>query len=408
MFQITKLRIKTMTLYINIMKKIVLLFSLSALIISCGNSKKEASLEEVIANNNLEQIQNKRKNLVAHQQELVGKIKQLDAKINELDTSKRMALITTFEAKTEEFMHYLELQGSVNTKNNLVIYPEYSGILNKVLVKEGQFVRKGQVLATIDDGGLAQQVAQLKINAQLAKTVFDRQERLWNQKIGSEIAFLQAKATYEAQQQAVEQLEKQLDRTRVTAPFTGTIDDIITEQGSVVAPGQSQLMRIINLSNMYIETDVPEKYISAITKNKQVLVEFPVLGTSLKARIRQAGNFINPANRTFKIEVAIPNKNKSIKPNLTAKLKINDYTNPNAILIPQSIVSENASGQQYVYVVTDKRDGNIAKTKKAIIETGKTQGDIIEVLSGLSSGDEIIKEGARSVKEGQDVKIINL
>lgn len=391
------------------MKKIAVLLSLSILIVSCGNDqKKQLSIADLITTNNLEKIQNARKDLVAQQQELIGKIKRLDDKINELDTSKRMALITTFEAKEEEFTHFLELQGSVNTKKNLIIYPEYSGILTNVLVKEGQYVRKGQLLATIDDGGLAQQVAQLQINGQLAKTVFDRQERLWNQKIGSEIEFLQAKATYEAQQQAVAQLKRQLDKTKVKAPFSGTIDDVITEQGSVVASGQSQLMRIINLSNMYIETDVPEKYISAITRNKQVLVEFPVLGTSLKATIRQAGDFINPANRTFKIEIAIPNKNKTIKPNLTAKLKINDYSNPSAILIPQSILSENAKGEQYVYVITDKKDGNIAKTKKQIITTGRTQGDIIEVLSGLSSGDEVIEEGARSVKEGQQVKIINL
>ena len=397
-----------MNLYTT-MKTTALLLSLSLLIVSCGNSEeKQVSIEDLIATNNLEQIQSTRKTLVASQQELVGKIKQLDAKIDELDTSKRMTLITTFKAKTETFTHYIELQGSVNTKNNLILYPEFAGILTKVLVREGQFVRKGQVLATIDDGGLSQQITQMQINSRLAKTVFDRQERLWNQKIGSEIAFLQAKATYEGQQQVVAQLEKQLARTRVTAPFSGTIDDIITEQGSVVAPGQSQLMRIINLTNMYIETDVPEKYITAITKNKQVLVEFPVLGTSVTSKIRQAGSYINPANRTFKIEIAIPNKDQSIKPNLTAKLKINDYSNENAILIPQSIVSENAAGQQYVYVITDKKDDNRAKTKKKIIETGRTQAEIIEVLSGLSAGDEIIKEGARSVKEGQEVKIINL
>ncbi len=390
-------------------KKFIVLLSLSAFIISCGNNKeKEASIEDIIASNNLSSIQKKRKEIVAKQQLLITDIKRLDIIIDALDTTKRIALITTFKAKTEEFTHYLELQGNVNTKNNLIIYPEYSGTLINVLVKEGQFVRKGQLLAIIDDGGLAQQVTQLKINTKLAKTIFDRQERLWNQKIGSEIQYLQAKTNFEAQKQAVIQLKRQLARTRVTAPFSGTIDDIITEQGSVVAPGQSKLMRIINLSNMYIETDVPEKYIATITKNKHVLIEFPVLGTTLDAKVKQAGNFINPANRTFKIEVAIPNKDKSIKPNLTAKLKINDYTNPNAILIPQSIVSENASGQQYIYVVTDKQDQNIAKTKKIIIKTGRTQGNIIEVLEGITAGDEIIQEGARSVKEGQKVKIINL
>ncbi|GAL66071.1 probable Co/Zn/Cd efflux system membrane fusion protein [Jejuia pallidilutea] len=249
-------------------------------------------------------------------------------------------------------------------------------------------------------------MAQLKIQAELAKTTFERQKRLWDQKIGSEIQYLQAKSTYEAQQQAVNQLEQQVGKTNVRAPFSGIIDDVITEQGSVVAPGQSQLFRIVNLDDMYIETDVPERYITDITKGKDVKVNFPVLGKEMDAKIRQAGNFINPANRTFKVEVAIPNKDMSIKPNLTAKLKINDYTNNKAILIPQSIISENAEGQQYIYTTTDKTD-SLAKAKRVIIKTGKTQGDVIEVLSGIENNAEIIKEGARSVKDGQTVKVIN-
>ncbi len=156
---------------------------------------------------------------------------------------------------------------------------------------------------------------------------------------------------------------------------------------------------------MYIETDVPERYIANVTPGKSVEVEFPVLGETLDAKVRQAGNFINPSNRTFKIEVAVPNKDKNIKPNLTAKLKINDYTNPKAILIPQSIISEDAKGEQYVYTITDK-DGNKAKAKRTFIKTGKTQGDNIEVTKGLTSNDEIVKAGARSVKDGQEVKII--
>jgi membrane fusion protein (multidrug efflux system) len=166
-------------------------------------------------------------------------------------------------------------------------------------------------------------------------------------------------------------------------------------------------MRIVNLRDMYIETDVPESYISSVSKNKDVLVEFPVLGKTMNAKIRQTGNFINPANRTFKIEIAVPNKDRAIKPNLTAKLKINDYTNENAILIPQDIISENANGEQYIYVVKDK-NGKYAIADQVIIETGKTQGDVIEVLKGLEKNDvEIIQEGARSVRNQQEVEISN-
>ena len=385
------------------MKKIYSLLIIAFLLVSCGN--KNQSVEDILASNNLEQIRKKKSELDAEQQALASQLKQLETKIKDLDPQEKIPLITTFVAKEDVFNHFVELQGNVSTKQNLVIYPEYSGILTRVYVKEGQHVSKGQTLAKIDDGGLSQQVAQLQIQADLAKTTFERQERLWNQKIGSEIQYLQTKSTYEAQEQAVSQLQQQIGKTIVRAPFSGTIDDVITEQGSVVSPGQSQLFRIVNLKNMYIETDVPERYVSDVVPGKNVHVEFPILGKSMDAKIRQAGNFINPANRTFKIEVAIPNGDKTIKPNLTAKLKINDYTVEAAIMIPQNIISENAEGQQYVYTITSKNDYK-AKAKRVFIETGKTQGDLIEVLSGLGDGDEIIEEGARSVKDGQEVKIL--
>lgn len=387
------------------MKHIITLSFIALFLVSCGNEKKQ-SIDDIIASNDLEKIRQKKTELDAQQQELDEQLKQLSLKIKELDPQAKIPLITTFAAKETVFIHFVELQGNVDTKKNLVIYPEYSGVLTSVFVKQGQKVSKGQTLAKIDDGGLSQQVSQLQIQADLAKTTFERQKRLWEQNIGSEIQYLQAKSNYEAQQKAVDQLQQQVARTLVKAPFTGTIDDIITEQGSVVAPGQSQLFRIVNLDEMYIETDVPESYIANVTEGKTVEVEFPVLGTSMDAKVRQAGSFINPANRTFKVEVAIPNKDKNIKPNLTAKLKINDYTNKNAILIPLSIISENAQGEQYVYTITSKT-GDKATAKRTIITTGKTQGDYIEVLSGLSNNDEIIKEGARSVKDGQEVKILS-
>ena len=388
------------------MKNIFLLLISLVILSSCEGENKK-SIEDIIAEGNISTLRTKRTEIEAQEVAIAEKLKRLDEAISKLDDSKKLPLVTTIKANEEIFDHFLELQGNVKTKENIVIYPELSGILQQIYVKEGQKVSKGQILATIDDGGMSQQVAQLQIQADLAKTTFERQERLWNQKIGSEIQYLQAKSSYEAQEKAVNQMKVQLEKTTVKAPFSGVIDDIITEEGSVVAPGQSQLMRIVNLNNMYIEVDVPENYINDVTKNKNVIVEFPILNKVLDAKIRQAGNFINPANRSFKIEVAVPNKDKSIKPNLTAKLKINDYTNKNALLIPQSIISENANGEQYVYIVTDQNNENEAHVKRVIIQTGRTQGDVIEVLSGLENGSEIIKEGARSVREGQTVKIIN-
>jgi len=388
------------------MKNIYSILLVSLIIASCGGNK-EKSVEAIISEGNLETIRAKKATLDTEQQLLVEKLTLLEVAIGELDTIKKLPLVTTFKVNDTLFNHYLELQGSVKTKQNVVIYPEMSGTLLRVYAKEGQRVGKGQLLASIDDGGLSQQVAQLQIQADLAKTTFERQERLWNQKIGSEIQYLQSKSAYEGQQKAVNQLKSQLAKTTVRAPFSGVIDDVITEQGSVVTPGQSQLMRIVNLNNMYISTDVPESYISNISKNKNVIVELPVLGKTIHTKVRQAGNFINAANRTFKIEVSIPNKDRSIKPNLTAKLKINDYSNPNAILIPQSIISENANGEQFIYVVKN-RNGKLGVSERVIIKTGKTQDNVIEVLEGLEKGFEIIQEGARSVKDGQTVEIINL
>jgi len=387
------------------MKKIYTILIVTLFLISCGGDKKE-NLETILNSGNLEKIQTKKKELEEEQVELISQIEQLNEQIEVLDTVKKLSLITTFIAKEEIFNHYLELQGNVTTKENLVIYPEYSGVLTSVYVKEGQRVSKGQRLAKIDDGGMSQQLAQLEIQANLAKTTFERQERLWNQKIGSEIQFLQAKSNYEAQQEAVNQMKSQLAKTAVIAPFSGTIENIFTNQGSVVAPGV-QLFRIVNLSNMYIETDVPEKHLNNVIKNKDVIIDFPILNKTINSKIRQASNFINPANRTFKIEVAVPNKDHNIKPNLTVKLKINDYTNPTAILIPQSIISENANGEQYVYIAKDRK-GKKATTQRVIIKTGKTQGDVIEVLEGIENGVEIIQEGARTVKNGQTVEVITL
>jgi len=388
------------------MKNILALFILTLFLASCGSGDKK-SVDAVIESQNLESIRAKKSELVTEQNLIKQDIKKLDIVISELDVGTKTPLITTFKLEISNFKHFLELQGNVTTKNLLTIYPEYSGVLTNVYVREGQKVKKGEVLAKIDDGGLSQQLAQLKIQSELAKTTFERQQRLWDQKIGSEMQYLQAKSNYEAQDQAIAQLEQQVAKTIVRAPFSGTIDDVFTEQGSVVMPGQTELMRIVNLNNMYIETDVPEKYVANITRGKKVEVEFPILGKKVDSKVRQVGDFINPSNRTFKVEISVPNKEKAIKPNLTAKLRINDYSNESALLIPQGIISENANGEQYIYVIKDKDGSDKATAEKRIIETGLTQGDYIEVIKGLDPGIEIIQEGARSVNDGQEVKIIN-
>ena len=389
------------------MKKI--LYTTIALIalMACG-TKQQQSVEDLIAEGNIEAIRAKKSEISEQQKALEDEATKLDSAIAQLGGEEKLPLVTTITAEPQNFVHYLELQGDVKTKQNVLIYPEMAGTLERIYVTEGERVLKGQLLAKIDDGGLGSQLAQLKTQAELNKTTFERQKRLWEQKIGSEIQFLQAKTNYEASQNAVKQLESQLGKSTIRAPFSGIIDDVIIDQGTVVSPGQgSEIFRIVNLSDMYIEVDVPESYLGQISKGKEAVVYFPVLGDSVTTKIRETGNFINPSNRSFRAEIPVPNFKGLIKPNLTARVRLNDYTNTEAILIPQSIISENAEGEQYAYVSSEPNAKNEAVVTRSIITTGKTQNGQIEVLSGISSGNQIIKEGARTVKNGQKVKILN-
>ena len=387
------------------MKKILSLLTITFLIASCGGDKLQ-SIEEIIETGNVETLKAKKTELSTAAATIATELAQIEKAIEEKDpAAKKEVLVTTMAVKDTLFNHYVEIQGNVETKQNVLIYPEYQGTLLRVNVKKGQRVSKGQILARIDDGGLGSQVAQLETQSALAKTTFERQERLWNQKIGSEIQYLQAKSQFESAQNMVDQMKSQLGKTVVRAPFSGVVDDVITEQGTVVAPGMA-LFRIVNLDDMYVSAEVPETYLTTVRKGKDVRVFFPVLNETIEAKIRQTGDFINPSNRSFPIEVAVPNTKRNVKPNLTARLSINDYTAENAILIPLNVINENATGEQYVYTAFAKADNNTIVAKQHIITTGKSQGDKIEVLSGLKSGDLIIVEGARSVKDNQEVRIL--
>ncbi len=387
------------------MKKIYPILALSILLVACGSSEN-GSVSQTIESGDLEAIRSMKTNLTNQLNGIETDLAALEAAIANLDTNENLPLVTTFEVQPQVFNHYLDLQGNVKTRENVLLYPEMAGTLLTVKVKKGARVSKGQILAVIDNGGMSNQLSQLKTQAALAQTTFERQATLWEQKIGSEIQYLQSKAQAEAQANAVLQLEKVLAKAQITAPFSGVIDQVLKDPGTVVSPGNgSEVFRLINLSNMYIEVDVPEGYLGAVTKGKKAGVYFPVLQDSVNAVVRETGNYINPNNRSFSAEIALENPNGSIKPNLNARVHINDYTNENALLIPQSVISENAAGEQYAYVAELNNGEAIAK--RHIITTGKTQGDFVEITSGISAGDLIIKEGARSVKDAQAVKILN-
>ena len=385
------------------MKKILYISLLGLLITSCGGDSKTASVDKAIESKDLATIKASRAEIQKQYDAIAAELAKLDLAIAELDTLKKSALVTTAIVNDTIFTHYIDIQGNVDTKQNLIIYPEYSGVLSQLYVKSGQKVNKGQILARIDDGGLSNQLAQMETQATLAKTTFERQKNLWDKKIGSEIQFLQAKTNYEAQMKAVAQMRAQLGKTIVKAPFSGVIDEVITEKGQVVGPGQ-QLMRIVNLSDMYVSANVPESFIGKIKNGAIVDVEVKSTGKIYKGKVRQIGNYINPNNRNFSIEVAVPNSDNLLRPNQVAVLKIEDYRKPNAILVPESIVTENALGEKIKFVVNT--EGKEPKAVKKTIEVGLTSGANIEVKSGLKKGEVIIIDGARSVQNGDLVEIL--
>ena len=313
--------------------------------------------------------------------------------------------MTTIELQDTLFRHFAEVQGDVATDENIIIYPETAGVLKDVRVTEGQKVRKGQILAVIDDGGLSSELARLETQVALAKTTFERQARLWEQKIGSEIQYLQAKSNYEALQNSVQQMKSQIERSIVRAPFNGVIDETMAEQGQVVSPGQVQLFRIVNLNDMYVQADVPENYLSQISEGTDVRVQIPSIGKEFEAEIGLVGNTINPSNRSFNIQVAIPNEEGRIKPNQIATLLLNDYTNEKAIIVPENAVQQNAEGENIVFILQQEGENKIAK--KVVVETGLVSNNKIEIRSGLEPGQELIVQGSRGLRDGQEVKVRN-
>ncbi|MEP2937513.1 MAG: efflux RND transporter periplasmic adaptor subunit [Gilvibacter sp.] len=384
--------------------KYILTTLLAAFVLVSCQDEATKSLDEVLNSGDLEALRTKKEEVLKTYDSVANILGQLDLAIAKEDTLKKLPLVTTFTVNDTLFEHYIDIQGNVETDQNILIYPEYQGTLTRLYVKEGQRVSKGQLLAKIDDGGLSSQVAQMETQYQLAKTTYERQQRLWDQKIGSEIQYLQAKSNMEGLKNSVDQMKAQLGRTNVRAPFSGEIDQIITEQGQVVSPGAMAIMRIVNLSNMYVKASVPENYLTTISKGSEVKVTLPALNMQVDGMVKTVGNYINPSNRTFDIEIDIPNKDNSIKPNLVAKLEINNYSNEQAQLIPTNVIQENSKGEKFVFVVSIA-EGEEATVNRKQIETGLKFEGQIEVLEGLEDGDIIVSEGALTLKDGYKIKI---
>jgi RND family efflux transporter MFP subunit len=374
------------------MKKIILFTTISLLLLSCSKNEKEASIEQLISDKNVAALQAKKATIQAE-------LTKIDDALASLDVKKEEALVSVLTIKDTVFNHYLEIQGNVNTKENILVQPEFSGTLTALNVKAGQRVSKGQILGRIDDAGMSQQLASIENQYALAKTTFERQKNLWDKKIGSEIQFLQAQAQMISAQKSVAQMRAQIAKTVIRAPFSGTIDDVFVERGQVVAPSPQGLMRIVNLSNMYVSTTVPETYIGKLKVGTVVDVFLTSLGKTYKGKVRQVANFINPSNRSFGIEVSVPNPDNLLRPNQVAKLKIIDYTVNNAIIVPTNVVQEDGEHNKFVFIATNV-SGKKGVAKKVLVKVGKSSDNVTEILSGLTANDVIVTEGANNIADG--------
>ena len=385
------------------MKKLIITLSL-ILLLSC-NSSRNSSINDLINKGDLETLKKKKKEYVDLMNDLRLDLNEINNGIMLLDENEQIQVISKFNVIEKEFTTYVELQANLKSRKNVVILSEFQGALKNLFVREGQLVKKGKLLAEINDSGLKEQLDQMLIQANYTKDNFDRIKRLWEKNIGSEMQFLKAKSDFETNNKMVEQIRDQLSKTKIYAPFDGEIDEIISNLGSNLVPG-SPILRVVNLDIIYAEAQVPEKYVSSIELGTEALVSNPLLNKEITSKIVQSGNFINPNNRTFRVEAPVENKDKRIKQNLNARIKIKNYSNIKALVVPLRVIREDASGRPFIYKLaeTDKKD--ILLTVKIFVETGANNDEEIEITKGLSIGDIIVLEGANNVEDNQRVRVI--
>ena len=377
------------------------------IIISGCNSSRNASIESLIDSGNIEELKKRKKEYVDAMNTMKVELNEINNGISLLDENERLTLVSKYEIQQTTFNTYIEAQANLKTRKNVLILPEFQGTLEKVFVSEGQKVKKGQLLAEINDSGLNEQYEQMVIQAEFAKENFERTQRLWDNNIGSEMQYLKSKTDYEASKKMVDQMKDRLSKTKIYAPFDGEIDEIISNVGSNLIPGVSQILRLVNLDIIYAESFVSEKYISFIGEGTEAIVQIPLLNMEYRSSVNQTGNFINPSNRTFRIEVPVENFDNRIKQNLDAKIKINIYKKDDAIVIPLRIVREDALGKNFVYVMSEDNKEGVYLTSKQFITLGNKSEDKVEVTEGLDLGDIVVLEGAYSVEDSQRVKLID-
>ena len=331
-------------------------------------------------------------------------IAKLEADINELAPAaeKTKKLVAVAPLVVKDFERFVEIQAAVESDDMVMASSEVGGRIIQLLVKEGQYVKKGQLIAKVDLEQIDKQEAELKKALELAKDLHERQARLWKQNIGSEVQYLQAKNNQERIEASLATLDFQKTKANVYAPISGVIDQEYLKHGELAGPGMP-IVQILNTAKVKVVANVPESYLGKVKKGVMVDIKFPALDKTTRAKVSQLGRSINPANRTFEVEVNLPNSKGVLKPNLLALMLINDFSAKDAITIPVEAVQQEVSGKDFVFVKAEGPDGAFAK--KVYIETGETYNGEFTVIAGLEGNELLIREGARGLSDGQLVEV---
>lgn len=365
-----------------------LLIALATITFSCGE-KEDNSLEGKKAK--LEKLQ--------------GELASLNSEISDLkaaifaeepDTTQRITYVKATPLMAENFSHYVEANGRLEAVNNVFVSPQMGGALTKVLVKEGDYVKEGQTIATIDNSILRNSMNEVKIQLETAKTLFERQKALWDQKIGTEVQFIQAQAQVESLQKRLATLEAQDAQNIVKSPISGYVDEVRMKAGEMASPGLG-IVRVVNLNNLKVVAKIPDTYAGTIQNGDAVEVTFPDLQKTQTLKLSFVSQTVDPVTRTFVAEARVP-YDKQLKPNLNASVKIKDQSKAAAIVVPRNLIQHTERGD-IVYVAETDGDKQVARSRE--VTTGMTYGGNVEILTGLAAGDILITDGYQDLVDGE-------
>jgi len=340
--------------------------------------------------------------LKSQQADISKQVQQLEkdiAKENPKEAKIKTKDVAVTEVAPIKFDHYVQTQASVEAEDNIAVSPKSPGVVVAVYVKEGQRVSKGQALAQIDNSILKGSIESLQSQLELAKTVFERQQNLWNQKIGTEVQYLQAKSNKDMLERQLSSLQEQNNALRISSPINGTVDEVTAKIGEAVSPGQPAF-RVVNTSDLKLTAKISEAYSTQIEKGNKVKVMIPELKRELESVVTFVSRAIDPLTRTFTVEVKLPS-DKDLRPNMTGIVKVIFHTAPNAITVPINVVQD-INGEKVVFVAETSGKNTVAKKKVVQVEgvyNGQAQ------VNGLTPGEKVVTFGYQGLNDGEFLKI---